>query len=206
MKYYEDPVPYVVINNFFTQEDIAKLKNEVNFLHINSEDSLCLNYKGESVPSFIDKRKEIWLTSFLQESGIMDAFFEKINEDKFIKFMEGTDTLLGCINDTNQTRAIIAFYGDGDYIKGHADLALLTANLVFSYGDFEGGEFVITNKTTVGRLGGEVVEKTVPYSNGQLIIFPSKHIHHVNETKCKDGNMESKRISIQFFCQRTGGM
>ena len=204
--YSEDPVPHIVIDDLFSEQELFYIKDELQTLYDFSKKSTCVDTYGNTVDSFIDKRKEIWINSFFpdqKDSKIISLFREKVSSENLLDIFN-KNTLFSYVNHIFKLSGIVGFYEDGDFIKPHEDYNFFTMNLMLGYSVPENSELYLSNNTFKNPLSKDSIKiKKIDFKPGRLVVFPSKNLHWVDPIKCKSSKLEDLRITIQFWGTRS---
>lgn len=190
-----DPVPYLIIENTFNQEELELIWQELEFL----------NQPGKLLPpietgpaetpegKLLKSNKAVFLNElFSYNSNVSNIL--KINrsilsqetKNKFSQLNFG----YGSIWQSNKHTTLLNYYTDGDYYKPHIDCALQTF-VTFFYKEpkeFSGGDFWISG-----------YDHKIEIKNNMTIAIPSFLMHHVDTVKMKNKIHGNGRYSMTLF-------
>jgi Rps23 Pro-64 3,4-dihydroxylase Tpa1-like proline 4-hydroxylase len=166
-------VPVLIWDDFYTQEELALLWKEFNFL----TDSNKLKPPKETGTAqegeeYLKTATGVWIDRVYADRDFSDIL--KCNRKVFSK--EITDTAkninpLYCIlNGINSDYTLLNYYESGGEYKKHRDVSVFTAVTIFMKdpASFSGGDFVLHEYDLV-------IEKR----NNMLILFPGNLEHSV---------------------------
>jgi len=170
-----DKIPFLIEDNFFTEEELTHIWAELDFL--NRPDLLleppqtgsALTNDGEAKK----RNKGVFLESLYKypEVSALWQASRKLFTSYTVRFSElhlANKTVLG----TNHSTMLMSYYEDGDLYLPHRDRACVTTLYWFFREPrrFEGGELTFTDT-------GEVIE----LKNNRMIMFPSWAEHSVSQ-------------------------
>ena len=195
-----DKIPYLLIDNFFTGEELDLIWPELDFLNnpfllkkpaetgsaFTGEGTLKKNNKGvflgDVYRSF--EISSVWRLSSKLEKGYIQEYSELHLANKSIL-------------SANYSSMLLSYYEDSDFYLPHRDTAIATV-LYWFYREpkkFNGGDLVFTDTN-------EVVE----VKNDRMIMFPSWATHAVTEVTMAEEfrNQKLGRYCLtQFLLVRT---
>jgi len=191
---YSEPFPYIIVDNFYSKEDLELIWEELNFL--------CYSHKfetpGENNSATMDGGTL---------KNIPSIFLHRIfNKAEYSNICLMLNKLMGMmpmimsyskswffknVNITN-TSCLLSYYENGGYYKKHKDGGLITIlNWFFKEPKvFEGGELSFSD-----------YDITIELKNNRTIIFPSIISHEVSEVKMNNQHLSKKlgRFCITYF-------
>ena len=186
--YYEFPAPHVVIDDFYTQDELEDVHLELEFL------SNSRNF--ESPEKTLSALKNG--VSLKKNSGVfLDDIFARRSASNILVYnrklfnQEFTSALIPChfvfkyLDISQKERTIVSYYQDEDYYQPHFDAAMLSV-CVWLFKQprrFSGGDFNLSD-----------YNYKIPIENNRCIIFPSVLKHSVDTIKMHDPN------EIPFSC------
>jgi len=201
-KTFDSPRPHMIINEFFTQEQLGDVLFEIAGLERHLVDGLYTENNKEILKQDFKKNKVIRLDEIYGDrkdshilskfdndvwglNGIVQKEFigNKYPEFEYMKFTKYDDTQL-------------SIYGDGDFYKLHTDIdkdiSFMTMNVMLCNEPkrFNGGEFV---------LKWHDDRKVFPFENNTCIIYPQTTPHEVLPVVCKDNSFECRRYSLNHW-------
>ena len=194
--------PYLLINNFFSNEEYDLIWREVMYLFNNNHFHDCSLDKNsahtDGKPLASNSRcypNDVLNESQRQNSGLYNSI-RKIQNKEFHKLVEQTfknspyalyKTFLG----TNRSSLLLKYYGEAAEYKEHFDQPQFSM-ITWLYKEpknFEGGDFILTKNNT-----------RVKCSNNTCIIFPGFYYHKVEPIKIIDKTIkDGGRFSINRF-------
>jgi hypothetical protein len=197
MKYYDTPIPYIVIDDFFTPDELELVWQELDFLtHKNKLKPAHSTASATDIAGrVIKKNYALFLDQAypVREISNILPLMNKVWDKKFTEWAEQQNFVFQYINKSNQSGVLLNYYEDGHYYMPHTDAATLTV-LVTLYKEpinFTGGNLY---------LGKEKTE--VPLTNNQMIVFPSVALHSVSTVKFNKNEADFSglgRYSISQF-------
>ena len=185
---YCEPFPLMVINNFYNQQELDLIWQELDFYtapnklltaenyggvvgYTNAKaivlDDLYKNYENQKGVNFRNISNILTVNRKLFESGVLDTF----------------SSLHGCVsiaNKTNYDITKVRYYHDGQYYDPHTDKS--TMFLAFSYFYKEPKKFV------GGDLEFPKYDFKLPCDNNSMVIFPGWVEHGVRKVKIKNSD------------------
>jgi Rps23 Pro-64 3,4-dihydroxylase Tpa1-like proline 4-hydroxylase len=176
IEFFSTPVPHIVVNNWFTDDELNLIWQEIDFLTRenillnptqtgsaqNTQGQLIKNnhglfldnlYSNRQISNILSCTRKLWRRDFVEQASKYNFVFDYLRTSNF-------DTCL------------LSYYEEGDHYLEHFDISALTA-LIHLYKDplqFMGGELIIKNKI-------------FPKENNRLILFPSCALHSVTPLK-----------------------
>jgi hypothetical protein len=188
-KFYKNPVPHIVIDQFFTPEEYQKVWNEIMFLSpkMRTPDE---TGTAKSPRGFLKKGVGVFLEGFYNNPRDSDIFIycKKIFDQVNVEKISSSNLFFKPFQFVNVTdSALVQMYKNGDFYQPHKDNSLYTAvTLVHKEPkQYNGGDFYFSESNHVVEL----------YSN-QTIIFPSFAEHGVSEVKLLSNEIEDARFTI----------
>ena len=192
-----NPVPYLIIENTFNENDLELIWEELEFL--NQPGKLLSPKETESAEDSNGKILKNNKAVFLNELFSYNNNFSNILRVNGSILYEETKDLFSELNfgynsiwQSNIHTTLINYYEDGDYYDPHTDCALQTF-VTFFYKEpkqFSGGDFWITD-----------YNHKIEIQNNMTIAIPSFLRHHVDVVKMKDENYKigDGRYSMTMF-------
>ena len=187
---YSEPRSHLIIRQFLTREEESKIWKEIDLFkgffkpNPNNPNNLAV------FP--IDIHPDIYDT----ESRSM--FYNKIlfNREFQDDLIDLRNPFFEALRFTTREVTKISAYSNGDFYPWHKDIntngmITLLLCLCSKPKQFEGGEFVLRYDEN---------EKTIPFENNSLIIFPRSTDHKINKIILKDKQFLNRRFTIQCFC------
>ena len=197
LKFHNDPVPYITADNWFTQEDLVKVWEEIdtlskpNLMHPPGLTGSATTPTGE----VIKKNHGIFLDGHYgkerDKSFILSHFVRRWSDRSIKEDIANHHWFMGFIKKFNFYHTLLSYYEDGDNYLPHTDEALMTM-VIHLYKEpkkFEGGDFCLD-------------DKVIPLVNNRLILFPSIVNHSVTPVKFLEDNKPMSgngRYTISHF-------
>lgn len=185
-----DPFPFIVIDNFYSDNELELIWNEINFLSQGNKLKAAKATGGN-----INAKKNLGI---FVENVFLDHSFSnilnignKIFENKNSLFCQNKSWFF-CNFSFNESSTLLSYYENSDYYKPHKDLCHAT-NVTWLYREpkkFEGGEFYFPDFNI-----------DIKSLNNRSIIFPSCINHAVKPVKMNSDykNKNMGRFSITKF-------
>jgi hypothetical protein len=180
--YIADGIDAVVIDNFYTEEQLKEIMVELNWLTKKSilvgEDELAsARLNGELLASkkgtFLESVFKNWKHSALISHGMTQT-----TDKQFIDGLYAYSTLFKSLVGCNSRSHLLSYYENSNYYKPHTDGFFFTI-LNYFYVEpkqFEGGE-VILHSCNSDKIA------TIEVKNNRAIVIASQTIHEVKEIK-----------------------
>ncbi len=189
-----DPVPYLIIEDIFTENELELITQELEFIQPKlfdpSKTGTAINSDGSPRKSntgvFLDE-----LYNFREFSDILSLNRKFFCEDVYAAAKKCHPSMqLFCT--TAHDKTLVSYYESGDHYGAHFDRSAVTLISWFfkEPKNFSGGDLVLD----------EYNIKIEP-KNNMAIIFLSCYMHSVTEIVMKDKTIPcSGRFSISMFC------
>ena len=179
---YKYPAPFCLIKNFFNQEKLQKVKDELNQITPYLRDSSMTGAAAKDNVLSV-KRKGLFIkeANFLRGNTGIHSIFDKIIDPFFVQELCSKSWVFQYLQNSHIASTLISLYEEGDEYKPHQDKSVLSIIYYIFDGEFEGGDFYMDNVK-------------IPIENNSLIIFPSCVRHAVSPLTGK-----GKRWSITTF-------
>ena len=199
IKSYEKPRTHIIIDDFFTEDQLLEIYNEIislkDFFSVGTFKS-----DGREIIADIKKNKIIWLDNIFhdgEKSTILTQFKDVFWSEKIKNYLnEHRDPIYQSMLITNSDSTQLSVYDDGDYYDEHRDTdgvgGYLTV-IIFICKEpkkFEGGDFIM-------RYENE--KKKIDFKNNRCLIFPSGTLHRVTTIKLNSNDFIDKRFAIQYW-------
>jgi len=193
---YDEPVPHIIVNNLYTQNELSMIWEELNFL--------CYPMKMD-IPSRRESAYDIETGEILKSNTILniDGIYtdrkysnilninRKVLNPKFYKHNHWMFSNFIPLCDTT----LISYYENENYYKKHHDASAITV-LTWFYKEpkkFNGGDLILSS--------GEN-DKVIEVKNNRCVIFPGA-VHHtvttVSMDKKYDGTLSGRICMSQFL-------
>ncbi len=190
-----DPIPYLIIENTFKEEELELIWEEFEFLNQPGK-----MYSAEGTGSAESPDGKILKNN---KSVFLDELFEY--NKKFSNILKINNSIVSpevktafsklnfgynAIWQTNVHSTLLNYYHDGDYYDTHSDSSLYTS-LTFFYKEpkqFTGGDFWLSR-----------FKHKIEIKNNMTVIIPSFVEHHVDEVNMKNSVYGNGRYSMTIF-------
>jgi predicted 2-oxoglutarate/Fe(II)-dependent dioxygenase YbiX len=189
--YIEDGIDAIVIDNFYSEEQLKEINDELTFLtkpSIMIEDKDKLEAAVDINGNYVTTKAGVWVDSVFKEwrhSALircpMENFSKKEVKDKLIEF----NPLMKIFYNCNVRNHLLSYYENCGYYSKHTDAAVFTV-LNHFYKEpkqFKGGDLTLYSQ-------GEIKKATIETKNNRVIIIPSCTVHSVDTIE-----MTSKKLS-----------
>ena len=189
----KEPIPYLLIDECFTPDELNKIYQELEFIQPNllnpNETGSARGEKNE----FLKNNSGV----FLNEVFVRGNFSKILTLNRKFFVAEVTNSLLKChpayalIFNCNQDNTLMSYYEDSAHYKRHHDASIITINAWFfkEPKNFLGGEFIFSDYNI-----------NIPVKNNSSIIFFSCYQHEVTPVKIIDKSAPcSGRFSLSMF-------
>lgn len=197
---FKEPRTHVIINDFLTKDDQDILWNEIKENESNFISGKYKKGKKEEVHENIKKNLVFEVSKVypsMTDSLIRSMFYYKIFKNP--EMMETLDNakspIYSLLRFTSSDRTKVSAYRNGDFYDWHKDLTeqgLLTViyMLCKEPQKFTGGNIM---------MKWDNVEKSIPFKNNSVLIFPRNTPHKVSEIKLESDDFYDRRFTIQCF-------
>ena len=196
--------PLVVIDNFYNEQDMEEIWDELNFLchprKMKSPEDTGGAREVDSDGSMKQKKSNrgIFLSDAYTNQFISNIVpcTERLFENNFALFKNHPSWWFQNINLPSST-VLFSYYENGDFYKAHADEFVATM-LVWFYKEpkkFEGGDLEFPDYETADGI------PKVEVRNNRILIFPSIIRHAVTTISMKEEDMGKK---LGRFCMTFG--
>lgn len=189
INYFEHPIPYFIIDDFFTEEEYHNVWNEIMFLapKMRTPDQTAAARSESS--GFFKRGVGVFIEEFYRKPNDSYIFHaaKRILNDEVIQSLETHHILYAPFKAINSMATMVQMYRNGDYYLSHRDLSLYTVVTLLHKEpkQYNGGEF----KFSCSHL-------PIPLENNQTLIFPSVIDHEVTEVKMLSNKIEDSRFTI----------
>ena len=182
--YIEDGIDAVVIDNFYTEEQLKEIMLELKWLTkpsvmVDETKLKAAATNGEILTSkngvFLEEVFKNWKHSALISSGMAQLELPEF-KDNLLKF----NTMFKSLFDCNSRCHLVSYYENSQYYKPHKDASFYT---VLSYffiepKQFEGGELVVYSCNSTK-------EATIEPKHNRTVVIQSSTMHQAKEIKSK---------------------
>ena len=187
------PLEYVVIEDFYTEDELVLIWRELEFLApklLGPSETRSAHEDGV----YLKHNTGIFLDNVYLNRDVSDIL--KINRklwsEEVLNYLETISPWWRLLRATNKDTTLLNYYNNNQYYKPHVDTAVISASSVLckNENNFTGGEFVFPEYNI-----------TIPCKSNSIIIFPSVVQHGVTPIEVLDQSKESTgRYSIAQFC------
>jgi len=186
--YREKNLSYIVIDNYFTDEEYEEVLAEVKDLKrlsaipevIDSATYENGEYKKTGTGVFLDNL----YTNNRNASPTLCAG-QKIFNNELCLALEKFDVVFSFIRESNIDSMLINYYTPGQVYKAHKDTCNITAITLLGWGEFTGGGLCFPEQ-----------DVKIEFKQGRTIVFPSCAEH---SSESIGGTEDSCRVSIAHF-------
>lgn len=168
-------MPVIVINNFYSDEEVLKIKNEIKYLEKYGifKNPTEIGGPGSAYRNgvILKKATGVHLDSIYEDRNQSDIL--EINRKLFRMKLEQYHPIFRYVSKSNHDSTKIHYYSDGDYYKNHTDDSVITS-ITWFYEvpkSFTGGDLILENRLHV------------PCLNNSMVVFPSIMYHEVTPVK-----------------------
>ena len=168
----QEPIPYMLVKNYFSEDDVEKMLKELRFLTPKME-----FLDGVNLKKGHKKNTQINLDDTYKNrkiSNILNTMDKIYNDSELIKNLKITSWFYNVWEWTNLDNTFVAYYEDTDYYKAHRDIAVVSIMywLWEEPKSFTGGNVHLTD-----------YDIEIPLERNQLMIMPSSIKHAVDPIK-----------------------
>lgn len=195
-----EPRTHVIAKDFLTKKQQDLLWSEIRENESNFEEGKYKKNGKDEVHSDIKKNLGFDVSKKYPEtddSHIRSMFYHKVfNNDIMIRmFSNAKSPVFQSLRFVTHDRTKVSAYGNEDFYGWHVDgtedgILTVLYMICKEPKKFTGGDLIL-------KWGDG--EKTVPFENNTLIIFPRNTIHTVTDIKMKSDKFYDKRFTIQCF-------
>jgi Rps23 Pro-64 3,4-dihydroxylase Tpa1-like proline 4-hydroxylase len=179
MKVTGDSKDFLVIDDFYTDDEQVQIWKELDFL---TYDRKLMPPEETGTAHDLDTGEALKQNSALFLDGIYArrdlsnilTLNRKLFSPEVISHFDGMDNCFKYIHHTNYDATLISYYEEKDYYKAHTDTSILTY-LYWCHKEpkkFEGGDLILPE-----------LQEGIQYKNNRLVIFPSWRLHEVTPIK-----------------------
>ena len=161
---------YVIIDEFFTEEELVEVTNEIHdlkrFSLSPSNESICSAKEGDKTLKtgsglFLDRL----YVNDRNASAILKAN-RKLFDPDLLEKLEHFDSFFSFLVHSNQDNTLLNYYADKKEYLPHRDLSIVSAITFLQLGDFTGGDFCFPDQN-----------ETVQSLHNRMVVFPSCVLH-----------------------------
>lgn len=201
MNFIETESPVVVIDDFYTESELSLIWLELNFL--TSAGKLLTPEQTHGARDHLNNQLKSNHGIFLEEVYQDRKFSDILTLNRKMFSPDINRSLISIspeykyIHNINYDVTLLSYYENDDFYKGHRDRSVLS----YVYWcnkepkKFEGGDLYF-----------EELDKTVPYKNNRLVIFPSHYFHQVSAVKMQEDTGSNGFSSFGRYALSTFGI
>ena len=184
---YDGPFPHLIVENFYNEEELSLIWEELDFYTKPGKLLPTVNYGGVSRKTnasalFLDavyRSEGEGRPDYRKLSNILTVTRKIFNTD-IIEVLSQSDISCRTFTENNSDATKVRYYHNGEYYKPHTDVTCLF--LVFTYFYKEPKKF------TGGELYFPPYDYEFPCPNNSLIIIPGYVEHGVRKVKIQDSD------------------
>ena len=172
-----EPIPYLLVKNYFDDKDIELMLKELRFL------TPKMTYSPpKDMPDGTKQNNQINLDNLYEDretSNIMNVMNKIYDDSKLIQTLNDMSWFYKVWGYTNTDATFVAYYENTDYYKAHRDIAIISIMywLWEEPKSFTGGNVHLTD-----------YDIEIPLERNQLMIMPSSLYHAVDPIKMIGNN------------------
>ncbi len=169
---YKQPIPYMLIKNYFNDNDMKSLLSELRFL------TPKMTYQEpKNMPDGTKQNNQINLDDFYvnrESSNILNTMNKIYKDEELKKNLRDISWFYNIWNYTNLDNTFVAYYENTDYYKAHRDISIISI-MYWIWEEpksFTGGNIHLTD-----------YDIEIPLERNQMMIMPSSTYHAVDPVK-----------------------
>lgn len=169
---HKEPIPYMLIKNYFDDKDIESLLSELRFL------TPKMTYQEpKNMPDGTKQNNQINLDDFYvnrESSNILNTINKIYDDEELKKNLRDISWFYNIWNYTNIDNTFVAYYENTDYYKAHRDISIISI-MYWIWEEpksFTGGNIHLTD-----------YDIEIPLERNQMMIMPSSTYHAVDPIK-----------------------
>ncbi len=197
---FNEPRNHVIIKDFLTQDEQNLLWDEIKENKLKFKSGKYKKDGVDIVHENIKKNLGFDVSSKYQnidDSNILCMFHYKIFQNKsLIQILNSAKSpIYQILKFTKYDRTKVSAYGNGDFYDWHRDgnedgILTVLYMLCKEPQKFSGGDLMLKWNEN---------ERTIPFKNNTLLIFPRNTLHTVTDIKMDSKKFWDKRFTIQCF-------
>ena len=187
-KFYNEPVSFCIIRNFYSDDEIRTIHEELERLDGHLKDGAQTGTAHTVTGEPKKSNRGIFLDDFYSENRSKSAILtlnRKLFSPEVTYELEKKNWIFKFLKRLNHDSTLVSSYNDGDYYRPHEDKSFFTA-IYYTWKEpkmFEGGDLYFG-------------EFKVPIRNNSVLIFPSNIEHEVKPVKGHGRYAISQFVSI----------
>ena len=185
-KYFAEPVPHIIVDDFYTEKELKEIWQELDFLtysrKLMTPEATGAAYAMDAGGNKIYKKNNLglFIDGLYANRDLSNILFHtrKIFDKDFLEKCQQQNFLFKYLMQANADFTLLSYYEDGAMYESHHDKAVITV-LSWLYKEpksFEGGDLTFTDHNY-----------TIPIKNNRVFIFPSVAEHSVAPVKMYEG-------------------
>lgn len=189
--YIADGIDAIIIDNFYSEEQLNDIYNELVFLtkpSIMVEDKDKLQSAIDFDGKFITSKSGVWVDEVFRDwrhSSLISYPIENFSKKETVDKIMSYNSLYKIFYQCNSRGHLLSYYENTGYYSKHKDIAIFTV-LNYFYREpkqFSGGDITLYSNT-------EDKKATIECRNNRVVIIPSCTLHEVSTIE-----MNSKKLS-----------
>jgi hypothetical protein len=189
--YIGDGIDAMVIDNFYSEDQLKEIHHELKFLtkpSIMVDDKDKLEAAVDLEGNFITNKSGVWVDAVFRDfnySSLITCPMQNFSKPEVIEKIISYNSLYNIFYHCNLRSHLLSYYENTGYYSKHVDFSVFT---VLSYFNTEPKQFTGGDITLHSR--GELKKATVECRNNRVIIIPSCTTHEVSTIE-----MTSQKLS-----------
>jgi len=185
-KYFADPIPHIIIDDFYTPLELKEIWLELDFLTHSRKlltpeatgAAFSLNDKGEKI--YKKNNSGLFLDGLYANRDISNILFHtrKLFDKDFLQKCQDQNFIFKYLMQANADFTLLSYYEDGALYEAHHDKCVITA-LSWLYKE--------PRQFTGGDLNFVDHNYKIPIKNNRVLIFPGVAEHSVDPVKMNPG-------------------
>jgi len=195
-----EPRTHIIIKDFLTKDEQDILWSEIKENESKFSTGLYKKDGKDEVHANIKKNLGFEVSDVyprILDSSIRSMFYYRIFQNPEIQKMVSTakSPIYNLLRFTTSDRTKVSVYQNGDFYDWHQD-SINQGLLTVLY---------MMNKEPKKFTGGDIllkwdgIEKSIPFENNTILIFPRDIPHKVKKIKMESDDFHDKRFTIQCF-------
>lgn len=184
-KFYNDPVPHIIIDDFYSPEELKDIWLELDFLthprKLLTPDlsgSAFTMVNGQKV--FKKKNKALFLDGLYGTRDISNILFhsKKVWDNDFTQKCADAHYLFNYLRTCNSDTTLVSYYEEDDNYASHSDVGAITL-LTWLYKE--------PKQFTGGELSFADFNYPIELKSNRMLLFPACVHHEVSAVKMNEG-------------------
>jgi hypothetical protein len=195
---YKEPIPYVIIDEVYNEEELQRIYRELEFLYPKLLDPTRTGTATDKNNVPIKKNRGVFLEDLylLREFSDILTINRKLYTNEVYDELIKASPLFSLIKSLNKDTTLVSYYENSDYYEPHSDSSIITTCTWFFQEpqNFTGGDFILSDYNI-----------RIPVRNNQAIIIFGSIRHEVTEIKMIDSSkICSGRFTLSNFISQRG--